>query len=162
MSNLNSNLKAPKRPRTINNEAVRHIPRDGYQRVPIDAISRYLYKYSFDHFCLKFVIKYKNNEGKYSSFNFDGETIKQLAITQKDHISSINELINTLYNITIENTPDDQIFVGLPIISGGVICHYSDNINDPNHTCTIILGDLGSATDNTVNHGNRSVHYVGQ
>jgi len=119
-------IKNPKRPRTDKKgNAIRHIPRGAYNRVPVDALLKYFYKYSFHHFCTSFKVEFKGcNTETFTKRNYPA--------------SLILEVINYLYESTrVEGVKE---FAGLPIIEGGVVCHFNpDDLDDAKFTCTIRL-----------------------
>lgn len=138
------NLIAPKRPKLDEtNSAPRQLNPDmSGGLISIDAFARYLYKYHFDSFCTAITIKFKDANDKFISFTYDDSELKQLTLKKKEYPSLIHATITALEYITAEMLGEN--ITGLPIVRNGFICHYSENVYDPNHTATIILGDLSA------------------
>jgi hypothetical protein len=138
-----------KRPKTdIKGDAVRHIPRGTYRNVPIDAMFKYLYRYSFHIFCTEFRVKL--NTGRAHVFK------------AKDYegYSLILEVINFIVDSTWNHDTDK--YAGLPIYQSGVICHYNvEDPDDPYFTCTIKVNDAKDAPEK-VSSKKSEVIYVGK
>lgn len=122
-------LKSPKRPKTDKSgNAVRHVPRNAYNRCSIDSLLKYFYKYSFHHFCTKFVIY------------VDGKRLHTINLKDMAGYSLILETVNTIYQETKQVRDGNELYAGIPVLESGVICHYNPlDDEDPYHTCTIKL-----------------------
>jgi len=100
---------------------IRHIPRNQYRHCTIDGLLRYFYKYNFDLYCERFILRDKELGAK--------------------------EIVGTLLEVAIwlQNHSVDQ---GVPILPEGLICFFNTKTKeerklDPYFICTITLDRLG-------------------
>jgi hypothetical protein len=131
-----SHVKPPKRPPLDENyRCIRHVPRNNYNLVTLDALQRYLYKYQFDRFCSEYRIILETPDGKKKKialevYDEDTESYKEkrfnvYRIIARQHYSAILELSNVLYNVMDYNYRWAD-FYGFPVKRAGVVCEYND------------------------------------
>jgi hypothetical protein len=103
-------------------EKVRHIPRNQYKHCDVDPLLRYLYKYNFDRYCVKFICR-------------------DIEIGAKEIFTDILDVANWLVQHSVEN--------GIPVIENGFVCYFNDNQagkGDPYFVCSITLDRFGMST----------------
>jgi hypothetical protein len=99
-------------------EKVRHIPRNQYKHCDVNPLMRYLYKYNFDKYCIRFEVRDRELHGP--SVRFD----------------NILDCINHLVSVSNE--------LGIPIAREGLICYYNyTDSDDPYFVCKITLDYMG-------------------
>lgn len=115
-------------------EKIRHVPRNQYYLIDIDPLLKYLYKYNFEHYCIRFEVRDMVIGGR-SARRFDNIL---------DLIVHLNEKSKDL---------------GIPIMKSGIRCYHNDvPARDPYFICRIYLGAGGDTIKPRV--GNLAVYRV--
>lgn len=100
---------------------VRHIPRNQYRHSDLNALLRYFFKYNFDHYCERFILRDKE-------------------LGAKEIFTDILYVANWLQKHSVDQ--------GIPILPEGLVCFFSAESKEerkinPYFYCEITLDRLG-------------------